>query len=134
MNKVEINQGEIKVVFNEVNAGKLSFAELGIKSENASFEEIDEKLKNGYRVDHPGVANFGVDRRLIPTAAAESMIDASALHQQVENLEKERDRLLDALEKERVTNDSLQQQIAELNYKLGRAESLLEYLQSKDDK
>ncbi|GER60920.1 hypothetical protein ULMA_30280 [Patiriisocius marinus] len=33
MNNVELNQGEIKVKFNTPSAGKLSFADLGIKNE-----------------------------------------------------------------------------------------------------
>jgi hypothetical protein len=38
MTKVEINQGEIKVKFNTPQAGKLSFAELGISEEAMSLE------------------------------------------------------------------------------------------------
>ncbi|SHJ42818.1 hypothetical protein SAMN04488007_0302 [Maribacter aquivivus] len=38
MSKVEINQGEIKVKFNEPTSGKLSFEELGISNEGAKLE------------------------------------------------------------------------------------------------
>lgn len=38
MNKVEINQGEIKVKLSEPSAGKLSFEELGIKKEDVTIE------------------------------------------------------------------------------------------------
>tara|TARA_R110000787_G_C13129932_1_gene415944 strand:+ start:118 stop:534 length:417 start_codon:yes stop_codon:yes gene_type:complete len=38
MSNVEINQGEIKVKFNESNSGKLSFAELGIKDEDVNVD------------------------------------------------------------------------------------------------
>ncbi|MGB2761715.1 MAG: hypothetical protein WBC58_17270 [Maribacter stanieri] len=38
MNKVEINQGEIKVKFNEPTTGKVSFEELGISNEVAELE------------------------------------------------------------------------------------------------
>ncbi|SDL35129.1 hypothetical protein [Kriegella aquimaris] len=38
MSKVEINQGEIKVSFNEPSSGELSFAELGLKNEELNFE------------------------------------------------------------------------------------------------
>ena len=38
MSKVEVNQGEIKVKFNEPRSGKLSFAELGINNEDINVE------------------------------------------------------------------------------------------------
>ena len=38
MSKVEVNQGEIKVIFNEPRSGKLSFAELGINNEDINVE------------------------------------------------------------------------------------------------
>jgi len=38
MNKVEVNQGEIKVKFNEPSSGKISFAELGINDEDINIE------------------------------------------------------------------------------------------------
>ena len=38
MSKVEINQGEIKVKFNEPTSGKLSFEELGISNDGATLE------------------------------------------------------------------------------------------------
>ncbi|APQ16921.1 hypothetical protein [Maribacter hydrothermalis] len=38
MNKVEINQGEIKVKLSEPSAGKLSFEKLGIKKEDVTIE------------------------------------------------------------------------------------------------
>lgn len=38
MSNVELNQGEIKVKFNEPSTGKLSFAELGISNEGNSLE------------------------------------------------------------------------------------------------
>ncbi|TLP82727.1 hypothetical protein [Maribacter sp. ACAM166] len=38
MTKIEVNQGEIKVKFNEPSSGKLSFAELGINNEDFNVE------------------------------------------------------------------------------------------------
>ena len=38
MSNVELNQGEIKVKLNELNKGKLSFAELGIDNEGNNIE------------------------------------------------------------------------------------------------
>ena len=38
MGQIEINQGEIKVKFTEPTAGKLSFADLGIKNEDMNIE------------------------------------------------------------------------------------------------
>ena len=38
MSKVEVNQGEIKVKFNEPRSGKLSFTELGINNEDINVE------------------------------------------------------------------------------------------------
>jgi len=38
MENVEINQGEIKVKFTEAAAGKLSFADLGLKNEDMKIE------------------------------------------------------------------------------------------------
>lgn len=38
MNKVEINQGEIKVKLSEPSSGKLSFEELGVKKEDVTIE------------------------------------------------------------------------------------------------
>jgi len=35
---VEINEGEIKVIFNEPKSGKVSFADLGLKNEDLTLE------------------------------------------------------------------------------------------------
>lgn len=44
MNKVEFNQGEIKVFLNEQSTGKLSFKELGINSEGNNIESGNLRL------------------------------------------------------------------------------------------
>lgn len=72
-----------------------------LSADGHSLAEIENKLATGYRVEHPGVSNLGIDTRMIPAAAVEQMIDASELRTELEITKSERDKLAELLEVER---------------------------------
>lgn len=107
-------------------------------ADGLSRAHIREKLLAGERVEHPGVANFGVDTRMVPAAAVEQLIDATELRIELEQIKAERDKLLELLERERAEHrereealrtelKAVQEKIAALQRELGRAEGELNY-------
>lgn len=83
-----------------------------------SHPAIREKLDQGYRVEDPSVANFGVDTRVVPAAAVEQLIDGAEMRVELERITNERDRLLELLESERDENKSLKDENKELQVEI----------------
>lgn len=103
------------------------------QQEHLTYEQVEDRLKSGYRVDNPGVANYGVDTRLIPAAAVEQLIDSSEIKIELERTKSELNRALELLTEERQRNtekdkriEELQDKIQLLQRELGRAEGRLE--------
>jgi DNA-binding transcriptional MerR regulator len=107
------------------------------------FPQIKERMQAGERVEHPGVANFGVDHRVVPAQAVENLVDASVLRNELEQVKIERDRLIelvskfeDKIEAVRAEKDGkieeFQSRIAELQHRLGMAEGELTYRRELD--
>ncbi|MFP4320838.1 MAG: MerR family transcriptional regulator [Anaerolineales bacterium] len=104
-----------------------------LSADGLNYDTIRKRLADGERVEHPGVANYGVDTRMIPTAAVEQLIDATELKIELEQIKAERDKLLSMLERSedektalRAKVDELQAEMANLRERLGRAEGRLE--------
>jgi DNA-binding transcriptional MerR regulator len=106
-------------------------------ADGLSRAHIREKLTNGERVEHPGIANYGVDTRMVPAAAVEQLVDATELRIELEQVKAERDKLLEMLDNERTQGRErdtqlrneiklLQDQVVQLQRELGRAEGRLE--------
>lgn len=113
--------------------------------EGLSRAHIKEKLLSGDRVEHPGVANFGVDTRMVPAAAVEQIIDSTEVRIELEQMRAERDKLLSLLEHERhesrereerlrIEIKNLQEQMILLQRELGRAEGELSYRRELEKK
>lgn len=125
--------------------------------------DIRQRLKNGERVEHPGIANFGVDVRMVPAATVEQVIDSTEIRIELEQIKAERDKLadllanaqlnlrqvqerLDKVESERREElmrweaqrreeiNQLKDEIAQLQHRLGRAEGELNYRRELDEK
>lgn len=112
-----------------------------LSTDGLNYSAIRERLKEGYRVDNPSEANFGVDTRMIPAAAVEQIVDSTGLRVELEAVKNERDLLAasvnelkqelsrmrqnyDTKEAERNQKiDTLQEQIRQLERDLGRAET-----------
>lgn len=111
------------------------------QQEHLAYEQIEDRLGAGYRVDDPGIANFGVDTRMVPAAAVEQMIDSTEIRMQLEQVKAERDKLVDMLSESQgrelqllEKNEQLQREIRELERKLGQAEGELNYRRQLDEK
>ena len=104
-----------------------------LSTEGLNYENIRSRLEDGYRVEHPGAANFGVDTRMVPAAAVEQIIDATEIKTELAQVKAERDKLLEMIEREQSEKrdlqskiDLLQNEIRQLSERLGRAEGRLE--------
>lgn len=53
---IEINEGEVKIVFNKAKAGKISFAELGLKDEDLQLE--NGLLRMVFNLDNIGEHHY----------------------------------------------------------------------------
>jgi len=104
-----------------------------LRNDALEFSEIQKRLNAGFRVEHPGVANFGVDTRMVPTAAVEQLIDATELRIELEQVRVERDKLLDMIEQlqfrlekaetsHKAETTTLQKRIEDLIERAARAE------------
>jgi DNA-binding transcriptional MerR regulator len=121
-----------------------TIAELSQK-QKLPYEAIREQLSQGYRVEDARAATVGYeDGRMVPAATVEHLIDATHLRVQLEQVQAERDKLMqllsdvqaqakaiqedrETLRREKDTQISaLQTKIAELERALGRAEGELE--------
>lgn len=111
-------------------------------------DDITEKLAAGDRIEFTGTI-LGTDTRMIPAAAAESMIDATEIRTELEITKSALNKALNTIETERKDHkkelheasesyksevQDLQKQIAELQHKLGLAEGELNYRRQLDDK
>lgn len=106
-----------------------------LSAEGLSYDAINERLVSGYRTENPGTASFAIDRRVVPAAAVEQIIDSTAIKIELEQVKSERDRLLTVVEKQQIQEkelreelNRLQDKIAELMLRLGKAEGRLEEL------
>jgi DNA-binding transcriptional MerR regulator len=106
-------------------------------ADGLSRAHIREKLAAGDRVEHPGIANYGVDTRMVPAAAVKQLVDATELRIELEQIKAERDKLIEMLDSERTQSrerdiqlraeiKNLQDQVVQLQRELGRAEGRLE--------
>lgn len=118
-----------------------TIAKLSIE-ENLGLREIEERLKSGFRVEHPGVANFGVDHRVVPAQVVEQIVDATEIRVALERITYERDRLLDTIRYMETSNreqlsrkdeeiKNLREQLALLQRELGRAEGRLDEIERR---
>lgn len=117
-----------------------TIAELSQK-EKLPYSVIQEKLVSGYRIEDVSAATVGYeDGRTVPAAAVEQIIDATSVRVELEQVKAERDKLLDMLnqkekrERELIEKlDNMQNQIAELQRQLGRAEGELNLRRQQED-
>ena len=72
---VEINQGEVKVIFNQPVEGKVTFAELGIKNEDLAFDGGNLRM-----VFELGSDKEGFDYYKVPTIEVSYKEDMSETH------------------------------------------------------
>lgn len=111
-----------------------------LSAEGLGYTEIHERLKSGERVDHPQIANWGVDTRMVPAATVEQVIESAEIRIELERARAERDQAFKALDQAlqrlseaedrdqtaQQTIQSLQREIADLRERVGRAEAVLE--------
>lgn len=111
-----------------------------LSADGLGYTDIHERLQAGERVEHPQVANYGVDVRMVPAAAVEQIIDSTETRIELERARAESDQLSIALEQtlQRLSEveareqnalqkiEALQNLIADLRERVGRAEAALE--------
>lgn len=141
-----------KRVYNEDDLVILaSIAALG--DQNFTYDEIETELKKGFRADAPTHVP-GYDKRVVPAAAVEQLVDASSIRNELAKVTEERDRLLalveemrDELDNQRHEHkteldtkldakdahyqariDDLQLEVRQLLERVGRAEAQVELL------
>jgi len=130
--KSALGQGVSQRVFTESDI--LTAATIAkLRADKLDFDAIGEQLEDGYRVDSPQVANFGVDMRMVPAAAVEQILDSTEIKTALAQVTAERDKLLELLEKSDEEKrelyarvEALQDQIGELRERAARAEGRLE--------
>jgi len=138
----------------KINTGQRMFDEsdmlvmatvASLRNENVSLEDIQHRLEAGERVEHPGVANFGVDTRMVPAAAVEQIIDATELKTELAQVKAAYQQALEILDRERVQHgqarekfenkiDALQEEIKKLQREIGQLEGELNYRRSLEEK
>lgn len=93
-----------------------------LSNDGVSHEDIANQLANG-ELDSFEDVTVGIDMRMIPTMAAEQMIDASQIRKELELKET----ALIKAQEQIISKDNLilelKDEIAELKHKLGRAEA-----------
>lgn len=123
-----------------------------LSAEGLNYDSIQSRLEEGFRVDRPEVTNWGVDRRMVPAATVEHVLDSSQIRIELEQVRADRDKLADLLaeasaqlEAIRQKYDAaqlghaqevktLQEQIAALQRQLGQAEGELHLRRDQEKK
>lgn len=123
-----------------------------LSGQGYTLELIQQKLKDGYRIEENSIDQIGYpDGRMVPAAVVEQVIDASEIRVQLEQIKSDRDRLItllqqaqekldqmerearqreEAIRREKDTQiEALQSEIKELQRALGRAEGRLEEIE-----
>lgn len=103
-------------------------------SDGYSHKIIHEKIEAGERVEHPGVANYGVDHRLVPAATVEQIIDSTELKVELETIRNEYHRLLDVLKEKDDVIQEQAQELRKLEREIGRLEGELNFRKELDKK
>lgn len=105
-----------------------------LRNEGVNLDAIEEELADGYRVEDSQAGIGGVQTRLVPAAAVESIVDASQLRSQLDNVTQERDRLLELLEEAREQEKELRSKLeAQQQDAQQKIEKLREDAQQKID-
>lgn len=112
-----------------------------LSAEGLGYDAIHAKLEEGFRVERPEVTNWGVDRRMVPAAALEQVIDSTDMRVELEQVKSERDKLAellgqsnDQLRELREKYDQLQEEIKTLQRQLGLAEGELNLRRDQEKK
>jgi len=113
-----------------------------LSHDNLPLAEIRKRLNEGYRVEDTSAATAGYeDGRMVPAAAVEQIIDASAIRAELDSTRMQLEYIRGELEKrdqQLVDRDTriqeLMQKNADLERQLGKAEGRLEEIERQRNK